>query len=168
MALTVAPLDRTYDRAAFSCGVEGLDRYLKQQARQDVERRLASCHVLHEEGSASIQGYYTLSATSINLDELPESVRRRVPRYDRGLPAALLGRLAVDERFRGRRLRELLLADAVQRILDSPIAVAALVVDAIGADAARFYERYGFRPFADDPLRLYLPLPADRPVFPNP
>jgi hypothetical protein len=36
--IIVEPLGRQHDRAAFHCGAEALDRYLKQQARQDARK----------------------------------------------------------------------------------------------------------------------------------
>jgi len=38
--LVITPLNPTYDRTGFQCGVEALDRYLKMQAKQDVKRRI--------------------------------------------------------------------------------------------------------------------------------
>jgi hypothetical protein len=60
----IEPLGK-HDQAAFSCGVEKLDRYLKQQAGQDGRKRVAAPFVLIEKDSRLIAGYYTLSATSI-------------------------------------------------------------------------------------------------------
>jgi predicted GNAT family N-acyltransferase len=70
----------------------------------------------------------------------------------------LLGRLAVDTRYRGRRLGELVLLDALKRALrySSQIAALAVVVDAIDETAASFYERYGFQHLTDDPRRLFI------------
>lgn len=76
------------------------------------------------------------------------------------MPAAILGRLAVDRRYQGRGLGELMLADAIKRVLraSEALAVHALVVDAKNDGARSFYERYGFVAFVDTPNRLYLPL----------
>lgn len=71
-----------------------LDRYFKEQAGQDVRNRVAAVFVLEDGGQ--VIGYYTLSATAIAPTALPETLRRRLPRYER-LPAILLGRLAVDD-----------------------------------------------------------------------
>jgi len=35
----IEPLAKLHDRAAFSCGVEALDRYLQSQASQDMRRK---------------------------------------------------------------------------------------------------------------------------------
>jgi hypothetical protein len=53
---------------------------------------------------------------------------------------------------------ELLLADAVRRILDAArsVAVFAIIVDAKDDTAALFYRRFGFQPFPLQPRRLFL------------
>ena len=40
--ITVEPLGRQHDRTAFHCGSKALDRYLKQQAWQDADKRVAA------------------------------------------------------------------------------------------------------------------------------
>ena len=105
-----------------------------------------------------ISGYYSLSAISFEKEELPPPLAKRLPHYP--VPAALIGRLAVSLSHQGRRLGEMLLIDAVHRILraSEALAVYAVVVDAKNDQAQAFYERYGFRPFASFPRRLFLPL----------
>jgi ribosomal protein S18 acetylase RimI-like enzyme len=106
----------------------------------------------------AIAGYYTLSAASFARQQLPEAVAKRLPHYP--VPAAILGRLAVDLRYQGRGLGELMLADAIKRVLraSETLAVHAIVVDAKNDRAKAFYERYGFVAFVDAPDRLSLPL----------
>ncbi len=97
-------------------------------------------------------------ATSFDREALPLELARRLPHYP--VPAALLGRLAVDRAYQGRRLGELLLLDAARRVVraSAAIAVYALVVDAKSEQACSFYERYGFRSFPNAARRLFLPL----------
>jgi predicted GNAT family N-acyltransferase len=164
----IAPLSEDDDRSGFACGIDLLDRYFKHQAGQDQRRHLAHCFVARDAESGTIAGYFSLSATSILLADLPEALTRRLPRYDK-LPAVLVGRLAVDLRFRGRRLGEALLVNAIYRAHKSDPAVFAVVVDAISAEAAAFYRKYQFTPFDSRPLSLFLPisfinkLPLDMP-----
>lgn len=171
MKFQVEALGRHHDRNAFSCGVPALDEYLKRQAGQDQQRKVAACHVAVNpaagqlpaqsmaRGPIPILGYYTLSNYGLHLGELPADVTRRLPKYPL-VPAALLGRLAVARESQGAGLGELLLADAVRRTLRvaEEIAIHAVVVDAIDPAAAAFYARYGFRPFPAEALRLFLPL----------
>ncbi|MFY9824118.1 MAG: GNAT family N-acetyltransferase [Thermoanaerobaculia bacterium] len=154
----IDPLSAHHDRAAFSSGVEPLDRYLRAQVGQDSRRRVASCFILTPAAEpAQVLGYYTLSALSIALTDLPSSVAKRLPRYPI-VPATLMGRLATDSRQRGKRLGELLLFDACSRVLKSEIATFALVVDAKDAAAEQFYTRYRFLRFSADSRRMFLPI----------
>jgi GNAT superfamily N-acetyltransferase len=145
-----------HDRTAFSCGVEALDRYFRTQAGQDTRRRVASCFVLVAP-DGSVAGYYTLSAASIALADLPAEIARKLPRYPL-LPAALMGRLAVDRGRHGQKLGELLLFDAFSRALRSELTSYAFVVDAKDEAAQAFYERYRFARLPGPGRRLYLPL----------
>jgi GNAT superfamily N-acetyltransferase len=153
--LSIAPLSDQHDRESFGSGVEPLDRYLRQQARQDVARRVASCFVLVENGRPAPIGYYTLAATGIALAELPAMLAKRLPRYP-VVPATLMGRLAVDARHRDKGYGEFMLLDAFSRVLRSDIASYAFVVDAQDDKAARFYQHYGFTFLVAGRQRLFL------------
>ena len=156
--LVIEPLASHHDRAAFSCGAPVLDAYLQRQASQDVRRRVAQVFVATRDHPDKIAGYYSLSATSFEKGELPPPLAKRLPHYP--VPAAVLGRLAVDLSYQRRGLGELLLLDAVRRVLRASVALAvyAVVVDAKDERAETFYRRYGFVPFASLPRRLFLPL----------
>lgn len=157
--ITVEPLGRQHDRAAFRCGVELLDRYLRQQARQDADRRVAAPFVATESPETRVLGYYTLSASVLTLADIPDDLACKLPRYPQ-LPVTLLGRLAVDRSTRGQGLGEHLLLDALSRSLAhaGQIAAMAVVVDAKDADAARFYGHYGFMSLQISPRRLFVPM----------
>ena len=157
-SLVIEPLGKRHDRASFSCGLPELDRYLARQAGQDVRRRIARVFVCTAGEADTILGFYTLSALSIDLASLPEQLSRKLPSLP--LPCALIGRLAVDRSAHGRGLGRMLLADAVKRTVAAgeTVAMHALIVDAANDDAKRFYERFGFTPLTDDPMRLFLPL----------
>jgi hypothetical protein len=99
-SLRVEPLGPQHDRDAFNSGVEPLDRYFRQQAGQEARRNIAAPFVLVLPDGA-VGGYYTFSSTALKLTELPREITRRLPRYPH-IPATLLGRLAVDLRYRGR------------------------------------------------------------------
>jgi GNAT superfamily N-acetyltransferase len=122
----IALLSPDHDRMAFSCGVDALDRYLKSQASQDTRRHIANCFVASPENTSVVAGYYTFSAASIPVVDLPEDQAKRLPRYP-VLPAALIGRLAVDRHYRGRNLGAALLFDAIERAVRAEAVVFALV-----------------------------------------
>ncbi len=159
------PLGPGHDRAAFSCGVEALDNYLRKQAGQDVKKRLAAAFVLTPD-SKTVAGYYTLSQYSVELDAVPDALAAKLPKYP-FVPATLIGRLAVSNEFRGQRLGELLLMDALNRCLSGSkqVAPAAVIVEAKDDSARAFYEKYGFIELPKTPRRLFLPMATIEKLF---
>jgi predicted GNAT family N-acyltransferase len=152
------PLGSGHNRTDFSCGVPALDDYLQRQGRQDMKRLVAAVFVMvDEEQPAAIIGYYTLSATSVALEQIPDSDARRLPRYP-SVPATILGRLAREMRHPG--TGRLLLQDAMRRAVrqTSEIGAAMFVVDAKDERARRFYEEFGFKALPGAEKRLYLPM----------
>lgn len=154
--LRVEALNAGHDRSAFASGSEPLDRYFRTQAGQDARKNMAAPFVLVL-SDGSIGGYYTLSATSVKLAELPVEITRRLPRYP-AVPATLLGRLAVDRQFQGQGYGRFLLADALYRAVKSEIASFAVIVDAKDDAARSFYERESFLPLPDEPMKLFRPI----------
>ncbi len=122
-----------------------------------MRRRVTACYVAVEAATGKVAGYYTLSAAVVTLAELPEQLARRLPRYP-SVPVARLGRLVVDQAYRGRQLGGTLLWDAITRATRSEIAVFALVVDAKDEQAEAFYCHHGFVAFGSLPRQLVLPL----------
>ncbi len=145
----LAPLDATHDRTAFRSDSEPLNRYLKEQASQDIRRRVAACFVALADGQR-IAAFYTLASASVLLADLPVSTGKKLPRYP-SIPAVRMGRLAVDQAFQGQGLAA-----------RSEIAAFALVVDAKDEAAAAFYLHHGFMTLPDSPLTLFLPLATVR------
>jgi ribosomal protein S18 acetylase RimI-like enzyme len=157
--LIIEPLNPTHDRTGFLCGVEALDRYLKKQAKQDIKRRISRVFVATKPDKPKVViGYYTLSTLSIELNQLPEKLARKLPKHS--VPAALIGRLAIRNYAQGQGVGKLLLADAIKRTLavSDQIAIYTMVVDAINDNAIGFYEQFGFTRLSDDSPRLFLPL----------
>ncbi|MFX1716194.1 GNAT family N-acetyltransferase [Paraburkholderia sp. A1RO-5L] len=152
---SVTALGAHHDRSRFGCGSEVLDRYLREQVTQDIRRRVAGCFVMLD-GNV-VAGYYTLSAVSVALADLPHDVARRLPRYP-AVPAVRMGRLAVDLQYRGEGYGAALLVNALQRAAGSEIPAVALAVDAKDDQVAAFYRHFGFMQLANDPLAFFLPL----------
>lgn len=154
--LQIEALNKEHDREGFSCGVPGLDSYIRQQAGQDLRRNLATTFVLTRDGRQII-GYYTLSAHTLNARDLPAETGKKLPRFP--IPVTLLGRMAVDAAFHGQGLGKLILMDALERawLSSKQIASWAVVVDA-KQGAREFYLSYEFKPLPLSPDRLFLPM----------
>ena len=166
MDLVIAPLGKQHDRKAFDCGEQSLNQYLHRYAGQDIRRRVNRVFVASFlDRPQQVVGYYSLSAGSLDATDLPEAIERRLPKYP--VPAALLGRLAVTQSCRGKGLGSILLVDALQRVAQASqvMAVYTVVVDALNAEAARFYAQFGFTPLPSQPLKLFLPMDSVRALF---
>jgi len=166
MVWCVEPLQKSHVRESFRCGHAALDRYLQQQARQDVQNQVAAVFVAVTPPNPQVLGYYSLSASSINAADLPSDMAKKLPRYPL-LPVTLLGRLAIDQPCKGQGLGQFLLLDALYKSLQAATAIAAMavVVNAKDAAAAAFYQHYGFLPLNASESSLFLPLKTVATLF---
>lgn len=155
-SFVVEPLGRAHNRQRFTCGVETLDRYLREYASQDIRRKLSSCFVAIDT-AGEIAGYYTFAASSLLMTDLSSEEAKRLPRYPL-LPAGLIGRLAIAAHYTRQGLGSSLILDAVVRASRAELAIFALIVDAKDDNAKRFYQHLGFRPLKSRPLSLYWPI----------
>ena len=157
MDLVISPLGEVHDRKSFDCGEQSLNQYLRQHANQVIKRRINKVFVASRpETPQQVVGYYSLSAFSLDVNDLPEKSRKGPPRYP--VPAVLLGQFAVAEFHQGKGFGSFLFTDALKRIsrASQAMAVYAVVVDALNDRAAEFYQRRDFTPMPDWPLKLFL------------
>jgi len=152
-----------HDRADFDCGKPPLTEWVKRYAGQGDAGDVARTYVAVRPDGPRVFGYYCLSTCHVSYDVVPPGRSKKLPR-NQAVPTALVGRLAVDRGTHGRGLGAVLLLDALgrtQRLADQ-IGIHAVVVDAIDEEARGFYLKFGFEPFLDDPLHLFIPLKAVR------
>ena len=152
-------IDTKYQRDHFNCGNSELDNYLKKYARQNHESGIAKTFVAIDRSDLSkIDGFYTVSASDIEFDSLPESTRKKIPAYP--IPVILIGKLAVDKSAQGKGLGGELLVNGLIRSakIAQEIGIFAVRVDAIDLKAQKFYLKYEFIPLQDRPLTLFLPI----------
>ena len=149
-----ASLAPHHDVSRFSYGVPALDAWLQGKARLNETKGGARTYVACD--GDRVAGFYSLDASAVERRRVPSRVGRNMPEP---IPVILLGQLAVDTDYRGRRLGSDLLIDAVRRALAASelIGARAIVVQAIDERAKSFYARFGFRPFSErEPLMLLL------------
>jgi GNAT superfamily N-acetyltransferase len=154
--MQVLPLTGNHDRQGFDCCRQELNVWLRQVARQHQEKGLSKTFVaVLDERPTQICGYYALTLAELENRHLPESWRKKLPRR---IPGVRLGRLAVDQRYQGKGLGELLLVDAIRRAqrIYSEAGGIGLFVDALDGTAAQYYLRFGFEASPDNPLLLFL------------
>lgn len=150
------PLAPAHALDDFDCGQPALNLWLARHARQAQASGSAKTYVVTD--ADRVVGYYSLTVGQIESDAAPERARRGMGRYP--LPVVILARLAVATTHAGRGLGRGLLRDAVARTLAlaDQAGIRALVTHPIDAEAARFYERFGFivAPAQGQPLQLLL------------
>jgi GNAT superfamily N-acetyltransferase len=148
-----APLTPEHELEEFSSDVEPLDTWLKRRARPNEAGGASRTYVVCQ--GRRVVGYYSLAAGSVLHHSATGRVRRNMPDP---VPAALLGRLAIDRGWQGRGLGAALLQDAVLRVVGAAetIGVRAILVYAISDEAKAFYEHWGLRPSPVDPMTLMI------------
>ncbi len=143
-----------HDGSQFACGNAVLDRWLVRYAGQSDRRDIARTFVVTREAGVVI-GYYAVVAGELEHEAATESTRKGLPRHF-PIPVAILARLAVDHRQQGLGLGAALLNDSLRRVLlaAEQVAIRAVVVHAVDEQAARYYERFGFRALSASPRAL--------------
>ena len=145
MSFEIVHLSSVHHRTHFDCGEDALTKYIKHQANQDIKRKLSVCFVAINELNHVI-AYYTLSNSGVPKELIPVTLQKKFPNSYVTIPTTLLGRLAVDNQYKGHKLGEYMLMDALYKShqVSKEIGSFAVIVDPINAEATQFYLKYGF------------------------
>lgn len=159
--LTITTLEKkVHNRNGFDCGVEELNKFLREKASSGAERFISGTKVLtDDEKPSEIIGFYTLSYSEIKAPEGSKLYKG----YPSPLPVLRLCRMAVSSAFQRQEFGTQLLIHVISEFVrcaaeglgQAPLI--GIVVDA-KADAQGFYEKFGFLPV--DPAHpglLWLP-----------
>jgi GNAT superfamily N-acetyltransferase len=143
--MEIRSLRASDDRSRFRSGDEALDRFFHRYAGQNQFRHyLGVTYVAIDEGR--ILGFATVAPRHIDVEDLPERARKKLPRYP--IPVLGLARLAVDASVQSAGVGTQLLRFVLElaaRMADE-VGCAGVVVDA-KVEAVDFYAKYGFTPF---------------------
>lgn len=139
----------------FSCGDATLDAWLKRRARANQVSGASRTYVVAE--GKRVIAYYCLASGAMEAADAPGNIRRNMPSP---IPMAILGRLAVDDAFKGKKIGAAMLQDAVLRAGQAAgiVGIRGILVHAIDEKAAAFYSHYGFQASPTYPLTLVLSL----------
>ncbi|MBY0466461.1 MAG: hypothetical protein K2W33_16105 [Burkholderiales bacterium] len=108
----------------FDCGEPPLNDFLRRYAVQQAVKGVASTFVVVEDSQPSkILGFYSLTAAQIDVPQLGDAERARLPRYP--VPCFRMGRLARSLDARGTGMGEVLMGLAVDRCLKAKLHVGA-------------------------------------------
>jgi GNAT superfamily N-acetyltransferase len=147
------PLSANHNLEGFDSGIPPLDVWLKNRAIQNESTGASRTFVVS--AGSRVVGYYSLAAASVIHQIATAKVRRNMPDP---VPAAVIGRLAVDKAWQGRKLGVSLLQDAMLRVVGAAdmIGIRVVLVHAISDRAKSFYEGLGFRASPVEPMTLMM------------
>lgn len=145
------PLAAQHDTAAFACGVDSLDHWLKQRALKNQATGASRTFVVCE--GKRVVAYYALASSAVAVEAATGSLRRNMPDP---IPVVILGRLAIDRSLQGSGMGRALVRDACLRVVAAAdaIGIRGMIVHALSEPAQAFYERVGFDPSPLDPMTL--------------
>lgn len=134
-----------HERAAFTCGVNRIDNFLKITASKYLAGDIGRIYVAIEKAGGRLIGFYAVGPHSIDACELEADMKKRLPNYDR-ISAYYLSMIGTHSDVQGKGVGGYLLADALKRCIEATDKMGGrfVVLDAINEDAARLYVRYGF------------------------
>jgi len=149
------PLADAHQLADFNSGIASLDDWLKRRARSNQASGASRTFVLCE--NEKVIGYYALASGGVTIGEAPGRFRRNMPDP---IPVVVLGRLAVDRAYQGKKLGRALFRDAALRVMHAAdvIGIRGIVVHAISEEAKAFHLAVGFDPSPLDPMTLMVTL----------
>jgi len=143
--MEIRALRQSDDRSTFQSGDEALDRFFRHYAGQNQFRHHLGVTYVLVDGDR-VLGYATVAPRHIEIEDLPERIRKKLPRYP--VPVLGLARLAVDRSAQSMGLGVELLRFVLglaSKMADE-VGCAGVVVDA-KPGAVDFYAKYGFLPF---------------------
>jgi len=156
--LRIEALAKQHQRNRFDCGEEALNTFLQALARQQQEKGVSRTFVLVDSAMPNtIMGFFSLTACEIVSENLPLPFARKYPSR---APGAKLARLAVDRKHQGKGYGQILMIEAMQKaqVVAENIGIIGFFVDAKNHAARSYYEQFGFIPFREEPLEMFLPM----------
>ncbi|MCK5509498.1 MAG: GNAT family N-acetyltransferase [Desulfobacterales bacterium] len=150
-------LSRTHNRDNFDCGIEELNYFLKNLARQNLKKGLSRTFVAVDKNiPEEVLGFYTLSLFELSSEKLPQKYAKK---YKGKVPAVKLSRLATAKDRQNQGLGRHMLINAIMRIISisEHAGVIGFFVDAKNKDVKKYYQKFGFISLPDHPLKLFLP-----------
>ncbi len=151
-------LDKRHNRNNFNCGNEALNQFLKQTARQHIQKGISRTFVLTDtEQPETIISFFTLTLCEVRVEKLPAKFAKKYPSK---VPGVKLARLAVSQLYQRQGIGEIMMIEAMKRalIVAENAGGIGLFVDAKDEAAKNYYSRYGFVSLEDAFLEMFLPL----------
>lgn len=162
--MRVEELTRDHDWDDFDCGDERINDYLKKYACQNKDTNIAYPYALTD-NSGEVYGFFTLSTAQVYREGLPESEVKGLPRYP--IPAIRIGQMGLDKDYQGKGIGRELLVEALIKSyqISQNIGARIVIVDAINNQVAKFYRKFGFIQYQDDPEKLFISMDTIKKLY---
>lgn len=153
------PIAVKHDVASFDCGNTTLNDWLQRRSIKNENNGASRTFVVCENNV--VVGYYSLAVGAIAREDTSGKTRRNMPDP---IPLMVLGRLAVDANWQGKKIGIGLLKDAIQRtiIVAEQAGIRALLVHALSDKAKAFYSHWGFHESPTNDMTLMITLDEAR------
>ncbi|MGB3655006.1 MAG: GNAT family N-acetyltransferase [Rivularia sp. (in: cyanobacteria)] len=151
-------LDKRHNRDDFNCDNEALNQFLKQTARQHIQKGISRTFVLVDtEQPDIIISFFTLTLCEVRVEKLPPKFAKKYPSKVAGVK---LARLAVNKAYQRQGIGEIMMIEAMRRavVVAENAGGIGLFVDAKDEAVKTYYNRYGFVSLEDAFLEMFLPL----------
>lgn len=154
-----------HELAAFDCGKEQLNEWLRDSALDSENKWITRTYVWVTEDDPRVKAYFAITPTQVDSDA--DGLQQKFSTGLRTVPAFLLAKFAVDKSIKGTGMGEELSIDAVGRIVGAAQASGGrlIVVDAIDHEAFTFYVRYNFTPVKNTDSRLVMKMSTAQRAF---
>ena len=149
MELELRLIDNTIDFRSFHCtqknGDEPLTRFLSEHALDNQKKRLSVTWLALDKGE--VAGYFSLSAASISISHISKQDKRHYPNYEY-FPAILIGKFAVDDRYRGQGVGKWMMKNILTIVLHTGkhIGCCYLMVESKEESAGYYEDVLRFKP----------------------
>ena len=132
-----------------------LVNFFNRSAKNCIKQLISRVFVIKNHKS-QIVGFMAISLKSIEKEKLEKSKTGSM--YNR--PAIVIGQLIIDENFQGKGYGKKAIGFVIRiaYMLKKFLPCRLLFVEAINDEAKTFYEKQGFKGFAEDPYTLVLDL----------
>ncbi len=139
-----------HDLAAFRCGNDVLDSWLRDHARTATGQATRAYVIV--DPTEQVIGYFALAPHTVDRDDVGRRLGRGAPRH---IPAILLAKLTLTDELHGQGLGSELLVVALETIVGAARRAGGrlVVVDAIDDAAHAFYLHHEFEPVPGHPGR---------------
>ncbi len=167
VVFSIEPFDPDrHDRTAFSCGVDQVDNFFKKTANKLMKVGNTAVYVMLGD-KGDVAGFFAMNAHAVHYEVLPSRYKRTAPNHG-SIPAVYISMIGRDVKYRGQRVGEDLLVDALcraSRASKSGYSAAVIMLDVLDCgdpekvrNRIAIYQGLKFESLPSDPLRMFMPM----------